>query len=330
MDGSTRRLDLVGIGECMVELSADRPLGEADSLAVGYGGDVLNALVMASRLGMRTGFVSRVGDDAFGPSLLRKWRAAGIDTGCSPLVPGSNGVYFISSLPGDEHEFWYYRAHSAASTLSPADVPADYVGGARAVLLSGITQAISASAQAAALAAARQAHAAGALVFYDPNYRPRLWATRARELGLPPEHGSELARQALTEIAPFVDCVLPSHPSDAGVFGRHAGSFSADDHLAAYEELGCNWIGLKVGNLGSRIRRAGEEWHAPAVQGVTVRDSTGAGDAWNAAFICTVLQERSMLEAARTGNQVASWKIQHRGAIPGDHVPLPLDPATRV
>jgi len=93
---AARPLDLIGVGECMVELFAEEPLGQAPVLRRAYGGDVLNALVSATRLGSRTGFVSRVGDDPFGESLRAAWREDGVDVSHAPLVPGENGVYFIS------------------------------------------------------------------------------------------------------------------------------------------------------------------------------------------------------------------------------------------
>ena len=67
---SACRFDLIALGECMVELYATQPLGSAEVLHRSCGGDVLNALVAAARMGARTGFVTRVGDDPFGPALL--------------------------------------------------------------------------------------------------------------------------------------------------------------------------------------------------------------------------------------------------------------------
>lgn len=58
-----RVYDLVSLGECMVELWSDEPLGTVDRLHRSYGGDAPNALVTASRLGSRTASITRVGDD---------------------------------------------------------------------------------------------------------------------------------------------------------------------------------------------------------------------------------------------------------------------------
>jgi 2-dehydro-3-deoxygluconokinase len=301
---NTRSFDLLGLGECMVELLADGPLGQAGSLRRGFGGDVLNALVAAARLGARCGFMTRVGDDPFGPGLLAAWRGEGIDTACAPLVAGENGVYFVSLDDGGEREFSYRRRGTAASALAAGHLDEDYVAGARCLLLSGITQALSASARQATLEAAVCAHRHGVLVAFDPNYRPRLWA----------EHGGVLAaREALQELLPHVDLLLPSFPADAILLPvpasdavRSARGFAAMCRLAA-QKCGAGGCLLTVDGRVSRV---------PAQAGVTVVDSTGAGDAWNGAFLFYFLRGVPPELAARQANAVAAATLAHRGAIP--------------
>ncbi len=84
------------------------------------------------------------------------------------------------------HVFTYRRKGSAASLMTPADVPAGMIAGARYLHASGISQAISASAAAAVSAAIDAAKQAGVKVSYDTNFRPRC--------GLPPKPGPSSAR----------------------------------------------------------------------------------------------------------------------------------------
>ena len=147
--------DLIGLGECMIELSATEPLARARTLRKSYGGDVMNTLVHAARLGSRTGFISRVGNDPFGAGLLEAWLGEGVDVSQAPLTEGQNGAYFISLLAGGEREFTYHRSNSAASQLQPADLSAEYIASSHCLLISGITQAISSSAEATTLQAAQ-------------------------------------------------------------------------------------------------------------------------------------------------------------------------------
>lgn len=286
----------------MVELWSDQPLSETPTLNVAYGGDVLNSLVTASRLGAQVGLVTRVGTDPFGPGLLRAWQAEGIDVRSAPLVPGENGVYFISVQADGEREFTYRRTGSAASAMRPEDLNPTYLESARIVLLSGITQAISDTAEATTMEAARVARAAGVQVAYDPNYRANLWAKRG---------GLAAAQRAAQSLLPLVDILLPSHPADHGLVNASPG----EDTLERY--LNCApLVAVKRGEEGVTLAEGECVTHVPAVPAAHVRDTTGAGDAWNGAFLYALTQQRGLLEAARLANSVASQTLAYRGAIP--------------
>jgi 2-dehydro-3-deoxygluconokinase len=301
---SARAFDLIVLGECMVELYASAPLGQAHTLEKAFGGDVLNSLVSASRLGSRTAFITRVGDDPFGAGLLEAWQSEGIDTSHAPLVPGENGVYFISLQPSGEREFTYRRAGSAASQLSSADIDEAFIASSRMLLLSGITQAISPTAQAATLEAARLARQHGVIVAFDPNFRAKLWATRG---------GMDAARAAFLEVAPFVDVLLPSHPDDVNFIVPNAPGLDLPticERLQGDSSL----MALKCGARGAWLRMNGRPLEVPTLNARVV-DTTGAGDAWNGAFLCGLLHDIDPIEAARFAHRVAARKLEHRGAI---------------
>ncbi|WEF31645.1 sugar kinase [Pseudoduganella chitinolytica] len=287
--GGAAAFDLIGIGECMVEFHATEPLAQATQFHKSYGGDVLNALVAAARQGSRTAFVSRIGDDPFGPGLLSAWRAEGVDTSRAPLVPGENGVYFIAVDEHGERSFTYRRANSAASRMT-GDVDEAFVATARCLLLSGITQAISPGARAATLAAARIARAHGVTVAYDPNYRPGLWSDAAT------------ARAACAELLPYVDILLPSLPADADVLPAPAHTLVP--HVA-----------VKLGEEGCHVWLGGERSVVAAVPARVV-DTTGAGDCWNGTYLALLLEGATPLDAAARANAAAAAKLAHRGAIP--------------
>ncbi len=288
----------------MVEFFAEEPLAQARTFTRSYGGDVLNALVVAARLGSPTGFITRVGNDPFGSGLLAAWQAEGIDTRMAPLVEGENGVYFISLLPDGEREFTYRRRGSAASQITPEDLEPTYLAQARILLLSGITQAISPSAQATALAAARIVHSAGGLVAFDPNYRSRLWAERG---------GLEAAQAALAELTPYINLLLPSFPADLPVLGVEASSPS--QALASLVPR-FPMLALKAGAAGAWLAFQGQLRHQPPFPPTALRDSTGAGDAWNGTFLHFWLKGTDPFEAGQVANRVAAAKLAYRGAIP--------------
>jgi 2-dehydro-3-deoxygluconokinase len=289
--------DLIGLGECMVELHAKDSLGQAAVLHKAYGGDVINSLVTASRLGCRTAFVSRVGDDPFGQGLLQSWQTEGINTHQAPLVPGENGVYFISVDADGERQFTYRRTGSAASRLTPQDLEPEQIAASRMLLVSGITQAISPSARATTLAAVELARQHGVVVAYDPNYRPKLWQAQG---------GLAAACAAFAEICASVDVFLLSSPADLPVLGKE----STLETLAATA-----LVAVKLGAEGAVLLQHTKRWTIPAAPTTTVLDTTGAGDAWNGTFLAGLLQRQSPLEAAQKANRVAAVKLAFRGAI---------------
>ena len=107
-----------------------------------------NVTIAAARLGCRSAYVSMLGSDPFGDAIEALWRAEGVDTAYVTRHPTApTGLYLVTHNERGHH-FSYYRKGSAASLLTPSDVPADQIAMAKFLHVSGISQAISASAQA--------------------------------------------------------------------------------------------------------------------------------------------------------------------------------------
>ncbi|MES3025754.1 MAG: sugar kinase [Pseudomonadota bacterium] len=305
MGAAIKAIGLLALGECMVEFHA----GRADGAGHAYGGDVANALVAFARLGGRAGFISQVGDDEYGAGLRGALQQEGVDLLHAPLRPGANGVYTISVDAHGERSFSYRRAGSPASRIGPANLDPAYLASARCLLVSGITQALSASARAATLAAARIGSDAGVMVVYDPNYRPHLWETQG---------GVCAARAAFDELLPYTSWILPSHPSDATLLGEgHARAGAGDSAaMAAQFALRGPSVVLKCGAEGCIIVQSAATDTVAGVKAPSVVDTTGAGDLWNGSFLFYLLAGHGPLAAAREANRLAARTLGYCGAIP--------------
>lgn len=291
-------LDIISIGECMIEMFCEGPLATTDTYTRTFAGDTMNMLVAASRLGAKTGYVTHVGNDPFQDFLTEAWRSEGIDLRCATPLDRPNGLYFISILPGGEREFTYYRAGSAASFLEPADIDPDYIGSAKVVYASGITQAISQSSRAAVLEAFRIARENNVVTAFDTNLRLGLWSL-------------DDAREALDEIIPHVDILLPSAPEESEAL------FGTDDArvvIGSARERGVRMVAVKCGVDGAVLGLDDGIHEIPAYVQGQVADTSGAGDVFNGGLLYGLTHGMNAVEASRLGTVMAGLKVRGRGA----------------
>ena len=124
-------VQIVAIGEPLYELN--QPPGSSFFIP-GFGGDTSNAMIAAARSGAEAGYFTAVGADSFGQALVELWRREGVDAS-RVIVNGAahTGIYFVTHGPSG-HEFAYLRAGSAASRITEADIPADYIRATSALL----------------------------------------------------------------------------------------------------------------------------------------------------------------------------------------------------
>ncbi|RUW19338.1 sugar kinase, partial [Mesorhizobium sp. M4B.F.Ca.ET.013.02.1.1] len=207
---------VASIGECMLELS-----GQAGpNWRMGFAGDTFNMLWALHALsGERPAtYVSAFGDDPFSQGQIAFLAENGIGIGQSPVIPGARPGLYAITLTGAERAFTYWRADAAARQLaSDPDALAKNLENQALVYFSGITLGILEDAgRQILLKAVAKARAAGSLVAFDPNYRPRLWRSR------------EEAQAATTEALAVTDIALPTFPDEQMLFGDATPQATAD------------------------------------------------------------------------------------------------------
>jgi 2-dehydro-3-deoxygluconokinase len=287
------------IGECMAELSAD----EGGGYRLGFGGDTLNtALYMARLLGPgAVGYVTRLGDDPYSARMRAAWEAEGIDCALVETVLGATvGLYAIDTDANGERSFTYWRGETPARELFTRGnwhVRAEAMAGAELVYFSGITLAIMpAEGRDRLIAAAGVARASGARVAFDPNLRQRLWSA--------------------AEAAPWVSracasaTIVLTSPEEEMALVPGAAERPPWPHLAGAAE-----VVAKAGAAGAVVAAAGKAVTVPPARVERIVDTTGAGDAFNAAYLAARLAGRAPEEAARLGCALGARVITRPGAI---------------
>ena len=296
------RFDVAALGEAMLEFNQTQA-GQPNYLQ-GFGGDTSNAVIAAARAGARTAYLTRIGADAFGRSLLDLWRREGVDTGAVEQDPmAATGIYFVTHGP-QGHEFSYRRAGSAASLVSPQwlqGAPATAIRSSRILHVSGISLAISPAACQTALAAMRLAREAGTLVSFDSNLRLTLWSLEA-------------ARAGIAQAMALCDIFLPSLDDVTALNGMHdAGAVIDWGHAA-----GAKTVVLKLGGQGA-LASNGARRQTIAPHPVTLVDATGAGDCFAGNLLARLAGGADVFAAARYANAAAALAVQGYGAV----APLP-------
>ena len=292
------RFRIVCVGEAMVQIS---PRG--GGWDVGHGGDTINQALHLVRFGHDVAYLSVLGCDPFAGPMRAAWGREGMDTSLVLSDPErTTGLYAISIDAHGERQFSYWRSDSAARRLfaHPESVDAAAKAAQADVLVySLISLAIlPEDGREALLGLARTVRARGGKVAFDGNYRPRLWQS------------ADEARLWRDWAAREADFGFPTLEDEEQIAG---GSVEPAAIAAAWREAGCAEVVVKLGAQGCVL--PGGDIAPPHVTLQPV-DTSGAGDAFGAAYLSCRLRGGSCGEAAQAGHELAAWVMMRSGAIP--------------
>ena len=298
-------LDVITFGEAMAMFVADEPgdLATVSRFTRRQSGAEANVAIGLARLGLRVGWVSRVGDDSFGRFILGTMTSEGVD--CSHVTVDRQhptGIQLKSKAEGGaDPRTEYFRKGSAASHLSVDDFDPAYFRSARHLHASGVCCALSASTMALARHAMDFMRSAGSSVSFDPNLRPTLWPTRDAMI------------EGINALAAKGDWVLPGIAE-----GRILTPFTAPADIAAfYLERGAQLVALKLGAEGAYFRTPAGEGTVAGVRVEHVVDTVGAGDAFAVGVISAMLDGLDVRTAVARGNRIGAMAIQVIGDMEG-------------
>ncbi|WP_405674231.1 sugar kinase [Streptomyces canus] len=291
--------EVVTFGETMAALRARGALRLGGSLGLSVAGAESNVAIGLARLGHRVRWAGRVGADELGALVLRTLRAEGVDISHAVTddTDRATGLLLTEPRLGTLTRVSYYRAGSAGSAVSPADVLPALVPGSRILHLTGITPALSPSAAEAVLAAATSAREAGITVCLDVNYRSKLWT-------------ADRARAALRPILAHTDLLIASEDELALVLERPC----ADESQALHSLLaaGVNEVVVKRGAHGATNFTSDGAMDRAARQ-VDAIDLVGAGDAFVAGYLSGLLDGADIPARLHRAVTTAAFAVATRG-----------------
>ncbi|RMI41945.1 sugar kinase [Streptomyces triticirhizae] len=262
--------EIVVCGEAMTLLLAEPgvPLEHATAFRRSIAGAESNVAAGLARLGHRSRWLGRVGDDPAGRAVLAKLRSDGIDTSYA-IVDSSafTGMLVRDSHPARAIDVQYYRAGSAASRLRADELRPEALAGARLLHVTGITPMLSGTTREATERLFELARDAGALVSFDPNIRLKVGPPeRWREVVGPLLERADLVLAGEDEL----ELLHPDEPTE-----------SARRRLLA---SGAGAVVIKHRDKSASCHTADGAWRQEAFT-VPVVDPVGAGDAFAVGFL---------------------------------------------
>ena len=303
---------VVCMGEILIDLfptELGRKLNEVSAFRPKPGGAPANVAVAAERLGTHSAFIGKVGDDAFGAFLIEVMRVQGVETrGMCVDSQARTTLAFIAMPDANTSEYVFYRNPGADMLILPSDLDAGLFSSARAFHF-GSLGLLDEPARSATLEAVRLAREAGALISFDVNFRPILWA------------GREKALEQVWEMVPLVDLLKVNEVELRLLAGQIEDLPTACQALAA---KGPSLITVTLGRRGSFFYTAEANGMTPAFPVETV-DATGCGDAFIGALLSRLvstpdwriqLNGRALAANFRFANAAGAITALTQGVIP--------------
>jgi argininosuccinate lyase len=265
-----------------------------DTVEIRVGGAAANAALALSGLGVRPRLVGCVGDDLLGTFVHESLRDRGLADEVRVLPGVATGVSICLEGPGRDRTFLSLRG--ALDRFDTTMILEDVLASPFLLLCGYFTMGALRGAPARGLL--ERFRAAGACVLLDPDVDPGGW--------------SEEAREEIAGLLPLVDGFLPNEHEARGLTGLED---PVQAGLALQRSCG-GWVVVKLGAEGAAaVDPAGSVLHVPAPT-VEVRDTTGAGDAFDAGLLYGLSQRWTWPEAlsfaARLGSTVAGRPTTNR------------------
>ncbi|AJY77409.1 2-dehydro-3-deoxygluconokinase [Paenibacillus beijingensis] len=293
-------MDVVTFGEAMAMFVADSPgdLAEVSQFTRRLAGAETNVAIGLARLGLRSGWASRVGKDAFGQFIQAKLRSEKVNIdSVTTDERNPTGFQLKSRVEAGDPQVQYFRKRSAASFMGTEALGRDYFLSARHLHMTGIPLGISENTRAFAAEALNLMKQAGRTVSFDPNLRPSLWASREEMI-------------SVTNAFAFkCDWVLPGIEEAELLTGTRNVKAIAEFYL----QHGVKLVVIKLGAEGAYYCSRTEEGAVPGFKVDNVIDTVGAGDGFSVGLISGLLLGYGVADSVVRGNAIGAMAVQTYG-----------------
>ena len=266
------QVEVVTIGETMLMLAPPPPqlMENCENFMVMIGGSEANVAIGLQRLGVKSGWISKLVDNALGRKIVNTIRGYGVDV--SRVVWTENGrigLFFVEfGVEPRPLKTIYDRIGSAITTLEEGEIDWEYIKQAKILHQTGITPALSPCCRDLTITAAKRAKEMELKNSFDVNYRSLLWKP-------------EEAKKTLDDILPYVDILISTLKDAHMLLGDELPP--EETAIKLRREYGSEVVVITLGEKGS-LARSTETYYGRSYRLKEV-NRLGTGDAFDAGFI---------------------------------------------
>lgn len=292
--------DILCIGELLTDYMSeeDKPLKDVKLFQKFLGGSPANIVVHFHNLELRPILITKIGNDDDGKFILdtlKKFELKAAHIKISSEKQTTRSIIGKHKGKGETPEFEIIRG--ADTNLKKSEIDLSLVKKSKIVHTNAFSLAEEPT-RSTILYVLEEAHKAGNIISFDPNFRQSVWSDK------------EEALEVLKKVYLHVDLTKPSLDDADALFGR----MEPEEYIKKYHELGAKIVVLTMGSNGSLISDGSNIIDIPVEQ-CEVVNATGAGDLYWSVFLKAIIEGRSLKYAGKIASYAATKAVTTSGAI---------------
>lgn len=298
-------IDVVTFGEPLFLFYAKEiaKLEDVSTWNSALAGAETNVATGLSRLGHKTGFVTKLGDDAFGRFILKTMSSENIDVENIKISSEhGTGLYLKAKAEVGDPDIEYFRAGSAASHMTLEDFDEEYFEQAKLLHFTSIFASLSKENLEFTYHVTKRMREMGKIVTFDPNIRLDLWE-------------KDVMIETINKLAENADVIIPGFTEAQMLSGKE----SYEDVAQFYLDKGVKIVVLTEAH-GAYYATKDESGYVSGFK-VSVVDTVGAGDAFSVGLISALLEDLPLAEAVLRANATGGRQVTFEGD--NDGLPTP-------
>lgn len=315
-----KALDVITIGRSSVDLYGAQVGGRLEdmgSFRKYIGGSPTNIACGAARLGLKSAVITRVGDEHMGRFIREQLEREGVYTDGVKTDPERlTALVILGIRDEDQFPLIFYRENCADMALSEEDIDGEFVGTARALVVTG-THLSNPRTEAAVMKALQLARKHDVKTALDIDYRPNLWGVAGHGDGESRFVESRAVTEKLRSTLHLFDLIVGTEEE----FHIAGGSTNTVDALRAVRQVSDATLICKRGALGAV---AIEDWVPNTLDGaqkgpgfpIEVFNVLGAGDGFFAGLLKGWLDGESWPRALEYANACGAFAVSRHGCTP--------------